>query len=115
MLCGMRGDCGGKEENQGNYSSKVKGDARFHEQLHQKGGPDWQACNKLPAQSRNQYIASKSYCTYNLRAGHSHESGGVEEKKTRPWLGPARACSKIYFAGLWFPGRVCMVPSSPSL
>jgi len=39
MLGGMRRDCGGKEENQGNYSSEVKGDARFHEQLHQKGVP----------------------------------------------------------------------------
>jgi hypothetical protein len=26
--------------------------------------------------SRNQYIVSKSYCTYNLSTVHSHESGG---------------------------------------
>jgi hypothetical protein len=32
MLGGMRGDCGGKEENQGNYSNKIEHDARFHEQ-----------------------------------------------------------------------------------
>jgi len=36
----MRRDRGGKEENQGNYNSKIEGDARFHEeQLRQKGWP----------------------------------------------------------------------------
>jgi len=39
MLGGVRGDCGGKEENQGNYCGKIKGDARFHERLRQKGWP----------------------------------------------------------------------------
>jgi hypothetical protein len=30
MLRGMRRNCGGKEENQGNYSSEIECDARFH-------------------------------------------------------------------------------------
>jgi len=43
MLRGMRGNGGGKEENQGNYSSKIEGDARFHEEkLRQKGWLNWQ-------------------------------------------------------------------------
>jgi len=36
MLRGMRGHCGGKEENQGNDSCKIEGDAGFHERQLQR-------------------------------------------------------------------------------
>lgn len=77
MLGGMRGHGGGEKENQGNDSGKVKGDAGFHKrQLRQRvtGRQDYLAYFLL---GRNQYIAPRGDCTYNVRAPHSHESGGV--------------------------------------
>jgi len=41
-----------------------------------KGGPDWQVICVVLLR-RNQYIACKSYCTYNMGAGHYHKGGGI--------------------------------------
>ena len=73
MLGGMRGNCGGKEENQGNYSNEVKGDAGFHKRQLRQRVTSRQDLLAYVLLGRNQYIASRSYCTYNRRAGHYHE------------------------------------------
>lgn len=72
MLGGMRRDRCGKEENQGNYCCKIERDARCHyPQLHNQGdqpaGLVW-----IYLLRGNQYIASRSYCTYNIGGVHYH-------------------------------------------